>query len=30
LSREAREIEARAREAKLDDVQDGGAGDLVA
>jgi len=30
LSREAREIEARAREAKLDDVQDDDAGGLVA
>jgi DNA primase len=30
LSREAREIEARAREVKLDDVQEGDAGDLVA
>ena len=30
LSREAREIEARAREAKLDDVQEDDAGGLVA
>ena len=30
LSREARDIEARAREAKLDDVQDDDADDLVA
>jgi DNA primase len=30
LRREARSIEARAREAKLDDVQDNDAGDLVA
>ena len=30
LSREARDIEARAREAKLDDVQDDDAGGLVA
>ncbi|MBX9746216.1 MAG: DNA primase [Hyphomonadaceae bacterium] len=30
LSREARDIEARAREAKLDDVQDDQSGDLVA
>jgi hypothetical protein len=30
LSREAREIEARARESKLDDVQEDDAGDLVA
>jgi hypothetical protein len=30
LSREAREIEARAREAKLDDVQEDDTGGLVA